>query len=107
MSQCMNVRLSTLDELTDYINVNLCSQNILKKDAFPLTQRILRRKGQPCAISFCLHGPRMVKFMAIWELNSNRILFYNPAGECMQVSILSEAPVAEFLNRFSAESVVV
>ena len=102
MSQCDSVRLETLADLTDFINVKLCEQNLLKKDAFPLTERVLRRRGQPCAMSFCLHGPRMVKFMAIWEPSSNRIRFYNPSGECMDVVVLLQSPADEFMERYSS-----
>ncbi|MBO4520950.1 MAG: hypothetical protein J5787_07055, partial [Alphaproteobacteria bacterium] len=105
MNQCSSVRLDTLAELTDFVNTKLCEQNLLKLGAFPLTERVLRRRGKPCAMSFCLHGPRMVKFMAIWEANSNRILFYNPSGECMDVAVLISSPVDEFIERFSAQDV--
>jgi len=30
---------------------------------------------------FCLHGPRAVKFTAIWETDRNQILFYGSTGE--------------------------
>ena len=33
---------------------------------------------------FCLHGPRKVKFSAIWEKENNRILFYGPTGNRYQ-----------------------
>ncbi len=106
MNQCSQVSLESLDSLKDYVNVTLCNQNLLRKDAFPLTQRILRRHGLPCAMSFCLHGPRMVKFMAIWEVSANRILFYNPTGACLQVALLTEAPIQEFAEQFDMQMYV-
>ena len=107
MSQCISVCLETLEELTDFINVKLCEENLLKKGAFPLTQRVLRRRGQPRAMSFCLHGPRMVKFMAIWELDSNRILFYTPSGERSDVVELIKSPSEEFIERYKEQDVPV
>ena len=41
---------------------------------------------------FCLHGPRAVKFTAIWETEHNRVLFYGSTGERFQKTHLIEAP---------------
>jgi hypothetical protein len=30
---------------------------------------------------FCLHGPRAVKYSAIWEKEKGRVLFYGPSGK--------------------------
>ena len=38
-------------------------------NAFPTSETLLKRgKLQPCGLMFCLHGPRAVKFSAIWEI---------------------------------------
>jgi hypothetical protein len=51
-------------------------------DAFPTSETVLKRgKFQFCGVMFCLHGPRAVKFSAIWERESNRVLFYGPTGK--------------------------
>jgi hypothetical protein len=60
--------------------------------AFQMTERILVRAGKPCGIFFCLHGPRAVKFTAIWETDRNQILFYGSSGERFQRIQLLEAP---------------
>jgi hypothetical protein len=87
-----SAQLHSLDDLHDYVNEILCEHFQLQLDAFQLTQRILRRGGQPCGIYFCLHGPRAVKFTAIWETDRNCILFYGPNGERFQKTQLLEAP---------------
>ncbi len=85
----------TLNDLRDYVNETLCEYNQLQHDAFKMTERVLRRGGKPCGIFFCLHGPRAVKFTAIWETERNRILFYDAAGERFQRTQLLEGPSLE------------
>jgi hypothetical protein len=81
-----------LEDLRDYVNETLCEYYQLEIDAFQMTERILRRGGKPCGIYFCLHGPRQVKFTAIWETDRNCILFYGPTGERFQKTQLLENP---------------
>jgi hypothetical protein len=88
-------QINSLDELYDYINETLCEHYQLQIDAFPLTQCFLRRGGKPCGIYYCLHGPRAVKFTAIWETDRNSILFYGSNGERFQKTQLLEAPSLE------------
>jgi hypothetical protein len=84
--------IQTLHELRDYINNILCQHNQLEVGAFPLTQRILIRADRPCGIYFCLHGPRAVKFSAIWETQRNTVLFYGSTGQRFHKIQLVEAP---------------
>ena len=85
-------QINSLEDLHDYVNETLCEHYQLQTDAFQMTQRILRRGGKPCGIYFCLHGPRAVKFTAIWETDRNSILFYGANGERFQKTQLLEAP---------------
>jgi len=71
----------TLEELRIYVNKMLCERDHLVMDAFPLTQRMLVQKDKPCGMYFCLHGPRSVKFSAIWDALRNVVLFYGASGE--------------------------
>jgi hypothetical protein len=71
----------TVDDLREYVYETLCEHYQLQSDAFRMTERILRRGGKPCGIHFCLHGPRAVKFTAIWETDRNQVLFYSSTGE--------------------------
>jgi hypothetical protein len=84
--------IGSMEELRDYVNETLCERYHLQTDAFELTHRILRRGGKPCGIYFCLHGPRALKFTAIWETDRNCILFYGPEGERFQKIQLMEGP---------------
>lgn len=70
----------TIDELRRYVAETLGKFESLKVDSFPLTESILFRAGEPCAVYFCLHGPRQVRLSALWETVENRILFYGSCG---------------------------
>ncbi|MHB1033341.1 MAG: hypothetical protein ACYC35_05490 [Pirellulales bacterium] len=85
-------RIQNLDDLRDYVNETLCQHHELEIGAFPLTECLLTRSGRPCGVYFCLHGPRAVRFSAIWETDRNTILFYGSAGERFQKTQLVEAP---------------
>ena len=88
-------QIGCLEDLHDYINETLCDHHHLQLDAFQMTQRILVRGGKPCGIYFCLHGPRGVKFTAIWETDRNCVLFYGSNGERFQKTQLLGAPHLE------------
>jgi hypothetical protein len=91
-------QFQTLDDLREYVNRILCQTNELEHDAFPMTERLLLRRGAPCGVYFCLHGPRAVKFSAIWDALCNTILFYGPTGERFQKTALIEAPSLEAMS---------
>ena len=93
MLSCL--QLQNLQDLRQYVIETLCQHNELEIGAFPLTERILIRGGQPCGIYFCLHGPRSVKFSAIWETQRNTVLFYGATGERFQKTQLVAAPRLE------------
>ena len=88
-------QIDNVHDLREYVNLILCNHYQLQIGAFQLTERILVRGGKPCGIHFCLHGPRMTKFSAIWETDRNRILFYGSGGERFQKTQLVEAPCLE------------
>lgn len=87
--------LRNLDDLRAFVNETLCGHEQLEQDAFPLTEHVLVRSGAACGIFFCLHGPRAVKFTAIWETQRNTILFYNSNGERFLKIQLVESLAAE------------
>ncbi|MCY2973381.1 MAG: hypothetical protein NTW52_01810 [Planctomycetota bacterium] len=74
----MNHDLSRIRQL---VEEQLCSENCLLPDSFPITERILYKRGAPCGVFFCLHGPRSVRLTAVFDVDSNRILFYNSQGK--------------------------
>ena len=88
-------QIDNVHDLREYVNVILCSYYQLQIGAFQMTERMLVRAGKPCGIHFCLHGPRLTKFSAIWETDRNQILFYGSQGERFQKTQLIEAPRLE------------
>lgn len=91
----MTIRTSlfrTLDELRRYVIGVLCEQDQLEPDAFPFTERLLVQNNKPCGVYYCLHGPRQVKFSAVWDAARNVVLFYGASGERFQMTRLLEAP---------------
>jgi len=85
-------QIKDLDELREYIHRTLCEHNELEINAFRMTERILVRRGLPCGLYFCLHGPRVVKLTAIWETERNTVLFYDAVGQRVQRCQLAYAP---------------
>src|SRR5262245_23799537 len=86
-------RFQSLEDIRSYVNQTICHHEQLEPDAFPMTERLLVRSGQPCGMYFCVHGPRSVKFSAIWETDRNTILFYDSTGERFERTQLAAAPV--------------
>jgi hypothetical protein len=86
-------QIDNVNDLRQYINITLCEYYQLQNGAFQMTEQVLIRSGKPCGIYFCLHGPRAVRFSAIWETDRNQILFYGPQGERFLKTQLLEAPV--------------
>jgi len=84
--------IQDLHDLRDYVQKTLCEYNELEIGAFQMTERILIRSSSPCGILFCLHGPRNVRLLAIWETDRNSILFYGSSGERQHRSQLINAP---------------
>jgi hypothetical protein len=55
------------------------------------------RAGRPCGVYFCLHGPRSVKFSAIWDAENNYVLFYGSTGERFHKTRLEDELEAEIM----------
>ena len=87
--------IADLTDLRQYIKETLASDDQLVVNAFSMSERILIRGEQPCGIYFCLHGPRAVKYTAIWETDSNSVLFYGSSGERFHRTQLIGAPILE------------
>jgi len=75
------IGFSDVDQLRQYVIATLCKENNLEEGVFPATEKVLKRRNKPVGLSFCLHGPRKVRFMAIWETDKNSILFYGSLGQ--------------------------
>lgn len=85
-------RIGSLDELRNYVNQTLCQRDHLEMGAFHLTEKLLLRRDEPCGMYFCLHGPRSVKFSAIWDALRNVVLFYGSSGERFLTAHLAQGP---------------
>ncbi len=85
-------QVQDLNDLRYFVNETLCQPDQLVPNVFPVTERILTRGGRPCGLFFCLHGPRSVKLTAIWETDTNTILFYGSSGERYHKTQLNVAP---------------
>jgi hypothetical protein len=90
-------QIQSLDDLRRYVTEILCDFDHLEPDAFRMTERLLLRAGKPCGLYFCLHGPRSVKFSAIWETERNVVLFYDSTGERFRKTQLVAAGALELL----------
>lgn len=82
---------TTLEEIKTFVYRTLCDHEKLEVGIFPMTEKLLVRQDSPCGIYFCLHGPRSVKFTAIWENRTNTILFYGSNGERFEKTQLSSS----------------
>jgi hypothetical protein len=88
-------QIDSVHDLREYVSLTLCEHYQLQIGAFQITERLLKRGGRPCGIYFCLHGPRLLKFTAIWDRDRNQVLFYGSRGERFQKTQLIEAPSLE------------
>lgn len=87
--------ITNIDQLRTFVLETLCQHEQLDAHAFRMTEQTLIRAGQACGLYFCLHGPRAVKFSAIWENQRNTVLFYNSSGERFLKVQVAELPEPE------------
>lgn len=85
-------RIQNFEQIRCYVLETLSKLELLKTDCCHLAVRLLSREGRPCGVYFCLYGPRAVRLSAIWETDSNTILFYGSRGERVGRTRLVEAP---------------
>lgn len=75
------IEINNYQQLKQFVSHILCRQNDFEEGIFQVTERLLKRGERPCGVFFCLHGPRSVKLTAVWEMESNTVLFYGSTGE--------------------------
>ena len=75
MAESPIVHRDTLEIVRQFVRDELCEKNQLERDAFEMSQRVLIRKGNPCGLYFCIHGPRSVRLSAVWDLQKEAIHF--------------------------------
>jgi hypothetical protein len=88
-------RLDDLHAIRRYVTETLCEKDRLEANSFPLQEKVLVREGAPCGVHFCLYGPRSLYLAAIWETDSNTILFYGSRGERFRKTKLIAPPSIE------------
>ena len=76
-----NLSICEFENLKHFVRQAICQQNELEATQYPMTEKLLLKKGRPCGVFFCLHGPRSVKLIAIWERDRNVVFFYGSTGE--------------------------
>lgn len=82
--------------LRKFVCQTLSERFELSEGAFPISEQMLRRGDHPCGIHFCLHGPRAVRFTAIWESDQNQIYFYGEQGQRVdRIRIPNPVPFSE------------
>ena len=86
------IKIKNLQQLRQFVSYTLCQQNDFEEGIFQVTEKILTRSKRTCGIFFCLHGPRSVKLTAVWETETNTILFYGSTGERFKKTVLSTTP---------------
>jgi hypothetical protein len=93
-----HLQTASFQDLREYVYRTLCHHERLELGVFPMTLKILRRRSVPCGIYFCLHGPRSVKFTAIWDSDHNTVLFYGATGERFMKMHLATAPAIDAVS---------
>lgn len=85
-------RLTTLEELRQFVRSVLCERDHLDPQQTPLVETVLRKRGRPCGLIFEMHGPRRTRTSAVWAGFENRVLFYDSLGVRFTQVQLSEGP---------------
>ena len=86
------LRFDSLEELCRFVANTLAALENLKPEHLKFTDEVLFRQGTPCGMHFCLYGPRELMLSAVWETETNSILFYGCNGDRLQRTALSAAP---------------
>jgi hypothetical protein len=85
-------QLDDLHAIRRYVVETLCEKDQLETNYFPISEQVLVRGGAPCGVYFCLQGPRSLCLTAVWETDSNTILFYGSRGERFRKTQLISPP---------------
>ena len=64
----------------DWVADRLSRENDLVPGAFPLTEQVVNKQGNLCGTLYCLHGPRSVRLVAVYDYEAARILTYDARG---------------------------
>lgn len=81
-------RFKTFFELKEFIYSTVCQREHFAEGAFPMTERVLKRRDQICGFLFSIHGPRSVVCNVVFETEKNAIHFYSAAGERLRTILV-------------------
>ena len=76
-----DIDIKNISQLRQFVSRTLCQKNDFEEGVFQVTEKILTKCGKLCGVLFCLHGPRSIKLTAVWDTDTNSILFYGSTGE--------------------------
>ena len=79
-------------DLRAYITSTLAGLENLRADQFELSQQTLYRGKRACGVFFRLQGPRALSLSAIWETETNTVLFYGSCGRRVLRTKLASTP---------------
>ena len=82
----------TFTELRDFVYATMCDREQFAKDAFPMSERVLKRGNDVCGYLFSIYGPRNVVCNAVFETRTNAIHFYSASGARVLSRRVSKAP---------------
>ena len=68
------------DQFRLHIEEQLCRIGQLESGQFPLTSREMFRGGESCGFYFCIHGPRSVKLVAVYDRRKQKTIYYGTDG---------------------------
>lgn len=91
-----------ISRLRKLVQSTLSDLGQFEPGAFPVTERVVQRDGQPCGFYFCLHGPRSVKLTAVCDMRSRSIYFYGTDGQRAE-----QIPVSTIMARPTPTNVMV
>ena len=94
MVECQ-ASIHNYEQVLNYVTETLSHVERLNPKYSQLEIELLTRCGHPCGVFFSLQGPREVRLTAIWETDSNSILFYGSRGERVQRTRLVNPPQLE------------
>lgn len=82
-------------QLRQLVATVLADLGQLEFEAFPMTERIVVKKGEACGIYYCLHGPRNVKITAICDFKARSLIYYGSDGvRAKQSAVPMQRPAA-------------
>lgn len=99
--------IQSMDELRQLVQETLCLRHSLDPSQFAMNEFLLRRRGRPCGVYFCQHGPRLMTAHAIWDADWHVLAFYDASGARFQKIVLSGGPAGREYGVERAETVAV